>query len=127
MVAEFQTNVVPSTIGNSDIQEILDDPDLLFEWIYLVSKQIDILAANSTTTTGDMKILGNDDVPSDWLLCDGAEFTRLEFPALASFLEAEGDTFNVPDMQAFILDNTTEEFFTLDSPIKSNFTVIIKT
>lgn len=126
MVAEFQTNVVPKIIA-TNFQEILDNPDILLDWIYRVGEQMDILQANSGSTTGDMKILGNDDIPSDWLLCDGAEFTRLEFPALASFLEAEGNTFNVPNMQAFILDNTTEEFFTLDSPIKSNFTVIIKT
>ena len=76
-----------------------------------------------------MKILGTDDGPTDWLVADGSTQQTSSFPALQRFLfpGVISTTFVLPDLQAFILDNTTGTTFSLDTAIKSPFTVVIKT
>lgn len=128
MVAELTTTLVPKVIS-PEPKDFIKEPQLLADWIYLVSQEIQKNAANSTTNVGDMKILGNDDVPSDWLVTDGSTQQTSSYPALQQFLfpGITSDTFVLPDMQAFIADNTGGTVFSLDTAIKSPFTVVIKT
>lgn len=128
MVAELTTSKLPRVIYNT-FEEFQRDPQIMWDWIYKVSEEIQKNAANSTTNVGDMKILGNDDIPSDWLVTDGSTQQTSSYPALQQFLfpGVVSDTFVLPDLQALIIDNTTGTTFSLDTAIKSPFTVVIKT
>lgn len=131
MVASLEVQNIPSRIA-SNPQDFIDNPDLLANWIYKVSLQIDSLSSNIETTavSGDIKILGSNAlVPSGTLLCDGATYNVVDFPDLYKALEPTGvaSTFDVPDLQAFIIDNTAGVIFSLDTAIKSPFTVVIQT
>lgn len=128
MVAELTTSKIPRIIYDT-FEEFQEDPQIMWDWIYKVSEEIQKNAANSTTNVGDMKILGADDVPTDWLVTDGSTQSTSSFPALQQFLfpGVVSTTFVLPDLQAFILDNTTGTTFSLDTAIKSPFTVVIKT
>ena len=128
MVAELATSKIPRIVYGS-FEEFKEDPQQMWDWMYKVSEEIQKNAANSTTNVGDMKILGADDVPTDWLVADGSTQRTSSFPALQQFLfpGVISTTFVLPDLQAFILDNTTGTTFSLDTAIKSPFTVVIKT
>lgn len=53
-------------------------------------------------TTGDVKYSYNNQ-QDGWLLCNGAEYTTAEYPALAAQLGAVGGTFLVPDAHGRVL------------------------
>jgi len=128
VVAELTTSKIPRIVYNT-FEEFESDPQRMWDWIYKVSEEIQKNAANSVTNVGDMKILGADDVPTDWLAADGSTKSTISFPALQRFLfpGVISDTFVLPDLQAFIVDNTTGTTFSLDTAVKSPFTVVIKT
>lgn len=128
MVAELVTSKLPRIVYNT-FEEFREDPQRLWDWMYRASEEIQKNSQNSTTNVGDMKILGADDVPTDWLVTDGSTQQTSSFPALQRFLfpDIVSTTFSLPNLQAFISDNTTGTTFSLDTAIKSPFTVIIKT
>lgn len=132
VAADLIISPVPKKVGDQPEDQILD-PQLLADWQYKVATEIAKIAANASSVSGDIKIQGGSDIPSDWLECNGQAVSRTTYFTLfgeigTTYGEGNGSTtFNVPDLRAFIVDNTTAEFFTLDGPIKSPFTVIIKT
>lgn len=128
MVAEFTTSKIPRVVYNT-FEDFQEDPQRMWDWMYKVSEEVQKNADNSTTNVGDMKFLGADDAPTDWLVTDGSIQQTSSFPALQQFLfpGVVSDTFILPDLQALIVDNTTGTTFSLDTAVKSPFTVVIKT
>lgn len=80
------------------------------------------LKASDTLPIGAIVPYGSDDIPTNWLLCDGSEVSRTTYASLFSaigtnFGEGDGETtFNLPDFRSRIplgKDVSDEDFDTL--------------
>ena len=95
-------------------------------------------AAQSTATsaveqvpaTGDFRLMAASTFDSTWLECDGSDVSRTEYSDLfdkigVTYGSASPNTFTLPTIKAFILENDTG--FSLDTMEKSTWTIVIKT
>lgn len=69
----------------------------VFGWARDLVTQLNRAFSTSDIPTGTVVAWPTDAAPLGWLSCDGAEYSKSQYPALFLLLSGVGDTFNVPN------------------------------
>lgn len=125
----------------ADRQHIVADPGVTIDSIRRAWRQMATIlnsriddatdTAEAATSVGDIKIAAGA-VPSGWLACDGSAVSRVTYARLFAVIgtaNGAGDgstTFNLPNIRAVVVDNTSDTL-SLDNIQKLSLTFIIKT
>ena len=106
--------ILPTTDKGLDsweaqLREVLDN------YIYRLSESL-----TTASPPGTVVPFAGNEIPSGWLLCDGAEYDRVKYPSLFRAITdtwgaPSGTTFNVPNLQGKLLYGVDGSYDLADS------------